>query len=283
MYCPIGCGSTRRAFQKNGFWIRECPVCRLRFVEIKTSPDHVRQIYGDDYFFDGGAGYSDYLREAKIITGHGKRYGELLNKYMQPGRVLDVGAAAGFVLKGLGSHGWQGVGLEPNATMAEYGCKQLGVDIEVGSLDGFRSAEKFDLLTMIQVLPHLYDLRHALNVATDLTKPSGYWLIETWNRDSFAARMWGKFWHEYNPPSVLYFFSPKTLRLLVRQYSFEEVARGSPTKRISGRHAKSLLLYKLKDSPMERIGTKLINLLTDDTAIPYPSLDLFWALYKKAN
>lgn len=282
MYCPIEDSDTYRVFKKNDFWIRECPLCCLRFVEMKTSQVHVPQIYGDDYFLNGGAGYSDYISEANIITSHGERYGKLLNGYMEPGEVLDVGAAAGFLLKGLSQYGWQGLGLEPNASMAEYACSQVGIDIEIGTLEQFRSAEKFDVITMIQVVPHFYNLRRALSIAANLTKSFGYWLIETWNKDSLLARMLGKSWHEYSPPSTLYFFSPTTLRLLVKQFGFEQVAQGRPAKRINGRHAKSLLQYKLKKSPLGVIGEKLIGFLPDDLIIPYPSLDLFWALYKKS-
>jgi len=281
MYCPIDKNTTQRAFQKEGYWIRECPVCHFRYVEITPSQEHVTQVYGDHYFQEGGAGYPDYIAESKIITAHGRQYGKLLSKFMKPGKVLDVGAAAGFVLKGLSEHGWDGLGLEPNASMAEYGRTQVGVDIEASTLEQFSSDERFDLVTMVQVVAHFYDLQQALQAAADLTKPSGYWLIETWNKDSLIARMMRQGWHEYSPPSVLHFFSPETLRLSVRQFGFEEVARGRPAKKIGSGHIKSLLKYKLQSSTFEKLGAKLVSLLPDDLVIPYPSFDLFWALYQK--
>lgn len=282
MVCPIENSVTERVFQKDDYWIRECPVCHLQYVETKTSEGHVTQVYGDNYFLGGGAGYSNYLSEEKIITDHGRYYGKLLKKFTQPGTVLDVGAAAGFILKGLSEYGWKGVGLEPNATMAKHGREETGVNIEVGALEGFASDEKFDLVTMIQVVPHFYQLKEALQAAADLTKPSGYWLIETWNKDSWMARLMGQNWHEYSPPSVLHFFSPKTLGLLANQFGFVEVAKGRPAKRIGTGHAKSLLKYKMEESNVGRLGIKMINLIPDDLTLPYPSYDLFWALYKKS-
>ena len=261
--CPIENSTTLRVFQKDGFWIRECSVCHFQYVEVTPSQNHVTQIYGDDYFLEGGAGYPDYIGEANIITAHGKRYGKLLSKLMKPGKVLDVGAAAGFMLKGLNEHGWDGLGLEPNASMAEYGCSQVGVKIEIGTLEQFKSDERFDLVTMVQVLPHFYGLRQALHTAANLTSPSGYWLIETWNKDSFIARMMGPSWHEYTPPSVLHFFSPETLKLLVRQFGFEEVARGRPKKKVSSGHAKSLLQYKLQRSASGKLLAQVVDLIPD--------------------
>lgn len=283
MLCPIDHSPTLRVFQIDGYWIRECQDCHMRCVEISASHEHLTQVYGDSYFTGGGAGYLNYLDEANIIMTHGRQYGKILTKFMNPGKVLDVGAAAGFILKGLSDYGWDGLGLEPNAFMAEHGRSQVGVDIEVGSLERYGSDQKFDLITMIQVVPHFYDLRRALQTAANLTKPSGYWLIETWNKDSTIARMMGPNWHEYSPPSVLHFFSPESLRLLVSQFGFEEVARGRPAKKINSSHAKSLLTYKLQDSIVGRLGAKLVDLVPDGLTLPYPSFDLFWALYRKSD
>jgi len=283
MYCPIEKTPTQRVFQQDGFWIRECPVCHFQYVEVIPSQEHVTQVYGDRYFIGGGAGYTNYVGEADIITTHGRYYGKLLSKFMKPGKLLDVGAAAGFMLKGLNEHGWDGLGLEPNASMAEYGRTQVGVNIEIGTLEQIRGDEVFDLITMVQVLPHFYDIQQALHVAASLTKPSGYWLIETWNKDSSMARVLGKNWHEYSPPSVLRFFSPETLRLLVRQFGFEEVARGRPAKKINSGRAKSLLHYKLQNSTSGKLLGRLVDLIPDGLILPYPSFDLFWALYQKSD
>jgi len=281
MHCPIEDNATFRVFQVNGFWIRECQGCSHRCVEVEPSEEHVATVYGNYYFTEGGVGYTDYFGEANVITAHGRRYGKLLSKFMMPGKVLDVGAAAGFILKGLSETGWNGLGIEPNASMAEYGRMQMGADIEVSALEQYKSDEKFDLVTMVQVLPHFYNLRQALQNAADLTKRSGYWLVETWNKNSFIARMLGKNWHEYSPPSTLHFFSPETLNALVSQFGFEEVARGRPAKKIGSGHAKSLFQYKLQSSKIGNPVAKMMNFVPDNLVIPYPSFDLFWALYQK--
>ena len=96
------------------------------------------------------------------------------------------------------------------------------------------------------------------------------------------ARIMGQNWHEYSPPSVLHFFSPETLRLFVKQFGFEEVAKGRPAKRIDSGHAKSLLQYKLEELKIGNIGAKLLKLIPENLTFPYPSYDLFWALYKKS-
>ena len=258
--CPICQNLSDRIFQKDRYWILECKICHHRYVEITPSKENLYQVYNDDYFFGGSAGYPDYLGEAQILIAHGKRYGSILSKYTSPGTLLDVGCAAGFILKGLQLSGWRGVGLEPNSSMSEYGRTHLGLQIENGCLEQFATNQRFNLVSMIQVIAHFFDLRSALQKAADVTKPDGFWLIETWNRESLVARCLGKYWHEYSPPSVLHWFSPQGLKNLVAQYGFSEVARGEPAKRLSGAHAKSLLEYKIRGTHLSWMlgGFKII-------------------------
>jgi SAM-dependent methyltransferase len=278
MECPICQSESRHVFQKHGYWIRECLACGHQFCELTPTAEHPNAIYADSYFSEGGAGYSDYLSEADLLIAHGKRYGKLLQRYTSPGRVLDIGSAAGFILKGLEAYSWSGVGLEPNATMAQYAQQSLGLDVRVSALETFRADEKFNLVTMIQVVAHFYELRQAFETAANLTQPGGYWLIETWNKDSLLARAFGQNWHEYSPPSVLHWFSSKSLDRLITPFGFRRIAQGRPAKWLNGAHAKSLLDYKLKDSPS---GLKLLHLIPDGMLIPYPTFDLFWILYQK--
>ena len=101
-------------------------------------------------------------------------------------------------------------------------------------------------------------------------------MIETWNRESFSARIFGQNWHEYSPPSVLQWFSLDGLTHFLGEIGFEKIAHGRPPKKISGAHAKSLLKYRLGNN-------FLLKLIPDGLNFPYPSEDLFWAIYRKKN
>jgi SAM-dependent methyltransferase len=281
--CPVCHQQSRRFFQKHGYWIRICSACKHRFAEVTTSPTHVNLVYSDQYFYGGGAGYPNYLAEAKILRQHGQRYGRLLSRYTQPGTVLDVGSAAGFILQGLVDCGWQGRGIEPNPHMAAHACTHLGLNVNVGTLEHLETGESYDLINMVQVLGHFFNIRQALQVASLHTKLGGFWLIETSSWESFTARILGNNWHMYSPPSVLHWFSPSGLRRLAAQFGFNEVARGRPAKWINGGHAKSVLRYKLENSPLKKVLSPMLNLIGDDFPIPYPAEDLFWVLFQKRS
>jgi len=239
--CAICGGESRHLFAKHGFGIRGCRSCAHQFAELEPDAGHAARIYGDDYFFGGTAGYGDYLSEARLLRAHGSRYARLLASHLAPGRVLDVGAAAGFVLEGLLDDGWTGAAVEP----------------------------------------HFGDLRRGLAAAAAATAPHGWWFIETWNRDDWVARLLGRHWHEYSPPSVLHWFNPDGLRRLVSEFGFEQVAIGRPRKRLNAGHAKSLLRFHAARNHFGAFATLADTLVPDRLILPYPFTDLFWALFRR--
>lgn len=280
MTCTI-CGSeTYRRFAVHGLWIRKCPACGFELAEIECGREHVYATYSDSYFNSGGAGYPDYLAEGELLMAHGRRYGVLLSRRGLVGSVLDVGCAAGFLTKGFQQAGWTVKGLEPNERMAGYARAALGVPVKVGDLEE-GTGEQFDVVSMIQVIAHFFDLRKALGAAAAATRSGGHWLIETWDRSSWTARLFGSGWHEYSPPSVLRWFSPGDLDRIAASFGFERVAQGRPSKWIKGAHIRSLVRHKVEASWMEGAANLLTRAIPAEWKIPYPAEDLFWVLYRK--
>lgn len=276
MNCPLCSSQSVPAFETKGYQIVDCTVCGHRFAVIAADENHVAEVYGDEYFNGGGAGYSDYFAEREMLEKRGEMYAEKLAKFVSPGRLLDVGSAAGFILKGFANAGWTATGLEPNQSMADFGRNELGLDLHCGSLETFDTKDRFSAVSMIQVAAHLYDPASAFRRTTELLEEDGLLLIETWNRASYSARILGKHWHEYSPPSVLQWYSAEGLTEYLKGLGFERLALGRPAKKISGDHAKSLLKYRLGDS-------FLLRLIPSRIEFPYPSEDLFWALFRKTR
>ncbi|MGF1603948.1 MAG: methyltransferase domain-containing protein [Thermosynechococcaceae cyanobacterium] len=277
--CPV-CGETGdRKFRKNYIWILDCPSCGHRFAEIELGIDDVHKIYDGQYFQGDGIGYLDYLSEANLLRRKGQYYAKQLEQYSWPGSVLDVGAAAGFVLHGLMEAGWQGRGIEPNERIANFGCDQLHLHITPDTLETFLGDETYDLVMMVNVLSHIYDLQAALEVAERVTKPGGLWLIETWNRQSWTARLRGEQWRAYCPPAEKHWFTPQLLKEITEAYGLEEVKRGRVIQWINIAALRSMLRYQ---SPAWCFPLyKLLGLLPSSWSLPYSVNDRFWALYQK--
>ncbi len=282
MKCPIGeMESYRQKFVVNGYRIMECVRCQHAFTDLTIGPQEVEKIYSDSYFFGGKDGYPDYTLEKEVLIRQGENYARLLANYMQPGMLLDVGAAAGFIMKGFENAGWKAVGIEPNVRMATFGNDNLGLDIRTGTLETNSQAPTVDLVLLIQVIAHLYDLEKSMQNISEKVKEGGFVLVETWDKNSFMARLLGSSWHEYSPPSTLNYFSKKSLDLLMERYGFFCITKGRPSKKIHGEHARSLLRHKLEASKTLKWLCGIEKIIPKNRSIPYPAEDLFWAIYQK--
>jgi 2-polyprenyl-3-methyl-5-hydroxy-6-metoxy-1,4-benzoquinol methylase len=283
MNCLICKKPSRHVFSVIGYPIFECSKCGYRMTLSDHGDSHIDKTFSNQYFFGGEAGYPNYLDAEELLIQYGHQYAMLLSKYFErPSRVLDVGAAAGFILKGLTDFGWEGYGVEPNNTMAEYGRSKYKLNIHTGNLELFQTSEEFDLICLLQVIAHLIDPCKAIGVCRNLLSERGFILIETWNYKSITARVLGKHWHEYSPPTVLHWFAPKSLHKLMSMFNFELVAAGRPRKSITGKHAKSLISFNLNQVPALKFLRFLIRLVPDNSSLRYPGDDLFWAMFKKA-
>lgn len=272
-------GAGRCLFRSHGHEILGCEGCGHRFAAHVPAPDHVADVYGDEYFFGGGAGYADYTGEATLLVERGAAYARLVRAHSVPGTLLDVGASAGFILEGFVSGGWRGRGVEPNPRMAALANARLGPVVDVGTLEDLDTRQPVDLVLMLQVVGHFQDPRRALARAAGLTRPGGLWLVETWDRESWTARLFGRHWHEYSPPSVLHYFSRAGLRRLAASLGFREVAAGRPARKIGVAHTRSLVRHQLAGGPLGWLASPLA-LLPDSLEVPYPGDDLFWALFR---
>ena len=269
-------------FEKNGYSIQECKKCKHRFLDISNVESHVESVYSDDYFTGGkNTGYPNYLEQKDILLNYGRKYAKIISKHTKPGKVLDAGCAAGFILKGFEQSGWNCYGVEPNDTMANYGRKKLNLAISTGSFEPFTTKQTFDLINMIQVIGHFYDVDKAMRNVNRLLNKDGLVLVESWDMQSRLARLLGKKWPEYSPPSVVNWFSTETLQQLFGYYGFELIDRGLPSKRINMRHALSLVKEKTPDFKFKRRLIKSLDKTIGNFTIVYPPLDLKWYIFKK--
>lgn len=281
MHCPLCQKEGSPHVENQGYEFLRCIVCNHVFLNHRPERCHTEQVYADEYFFGGGAGYDDYLAQKEVVTEHGRFYERKLRAVMTPGRMLDVGSGAGFAAKAFAEAGWQVAGLEPNASMAEFATREGGVPTRHGTMEEFSTDEPFDAIVAIQVAAHFVDPVAALERCFSALRPGGYLLVETWNSESLTARLLKSRWHEYSPPSVLHCFSKSSLDSFAESCGFVPVKQRTTLKKIRAGHAKSLLREKAEHSFTMRMALQVASVLPDGLTLVYPADDLFWSLYRR--
>ena len=284
MECAICQHRTKRVFDIGTYRIIECLNCNHRMVDTDGVAIDIKSIYSDDYFFGGREGYPNYLEEGKVRVNQGRDYGKILARYIEsPGSILDVGAAAGFILKGLTESGWEGYGVELNEHMAHYARNELRLNVHTGALESFDPGRRFDVVCFIQVIGSFVNPKEALEITSRMLSENGYILIETWNYRSWTARLFGKRWHEYSPPIALHWFSPRSLNDLMEKHGFGLIGFGRVPKKLTAGYAKSIISHKLNWLPCAFLMQSLLDIIPKNLPIPYLADDLFWGLYKRQS
>ena len=158
------------------FPLVECSRCGLRFLAVQPTTESLGRLYQAEYF------ESDYRcgREAGSSFDESALAAEdqaLLDRFeaLGPGRrLLDVGCAAGWLLRHAMERGWQARGVELSESAARF-AKGRGLDVFQGEIAaaGLPDAA-FDLVYMGDVLEHVPDCRATLAEAARVLAPGGH-------------------------------------------------------------------------------------------------------------
>ncbi len=128
-----------------------------------------------------------------------------------PGTLLDVGAGDGALVREAAARGWNATGIDPAApSFSETGGKLVrGVISDLGT------DEKFDIVSLMDVIEHLELPYEMLAEAAQRVDVGGYLVIETGNYQSAARVAAGSGWWCYAADHRWYFSPPVLSKWLI--------------------------------------------------------------------
>jgi 2-polyprenyl-3-methyl-5-hydroxy-6-metoxy-1,4-benzoquinol methylase len=138
---------------------------------------------------------------------------------LKPGRVLDIGCGSGFYLAALREAGWDGEGIEPGETAAQFARKHCGLPVHNSNAEEALAACRdgsFDLVTMWHVLEHLPDPAKALAEVRRILRPGGTLMLEVPNFSSIWSVLFRSRWAALEAPRHFFQFTPETLARTIR-------------------------------------------------------------------
>jgi 2-polyprenyl-3-methyl-5-hydroxy-6-metoxy-1,4-benzoquinol methylase len=222
--CEV-CGSTtfRPMFDKLDHHFVRCEACGLERITPQPTDETLAKIYGSHYYDAWG------LHENEEIVAQLKRrtFQFVLGKMPGPNgssKLLDCGAATGFLLEVARDLGYDPYGLE----LSEFGAKAIatkfGADhVFCGELEAASfSPGEFGAVTMCDYIEHVRDPRRTLELARRLLKPGGVLALTTPDTGSLSHRVLRTGWTHYKIEHLFY-FNQENLARLLRQSGFASV------------------------------------------------------------
>lgn len=209
--------------------ICKCNNCGLQFMNPQYTDIYLAEYYSL-YTNDEDL---EYWHNA-LLYGH-DFYLSLIESYISPGALLDIGCGNGHLLEAAINRGWDVTGYDVDEKSTKKVAKRLGVNVESSDFFEVFLNHKgiYDLVTMHQVLEHLKSPGAYLDKIYSLIKDGGYIFVAVPNIHSLSNRI--KFFLEgkglrkknigkyYDTNHHVLYFDPDTLTFLLRKHGFQVV------------------------------------------------------------
>lgn len=148
-----------------------------------------------------------------------------ISRFKTSGDLLDVGAGVGTLVAAASRKGFAAQGVEVSEWASAFAREEMGLDVKTGALEECRFPDsRFDVVTINHVLEHIEDPTMTLAEIRRIMKPNALLVIGVPNIGSIMARIKGARWASLRPEEHIWHFTPATLKQLVSQAGFREVA-----------------------------------------------------------
>jgi SAM-dependent methyltransferase len=219
-------GKDRLAVTAEPFSIVQCQRCGLLFLNPRPSPEEMGRYYPYSQYKDE---FTPAIEdEPSVVTRFNRRYHmerlcRAVEQVKRQGQLLDVGCATGNFLEGMRRRGnWRVCGVEVNEEAVRYARERFGLEVFQGELGAAGYPERsFDVVTLWNVLEHLYSPLDTLSEIRRLLKEDGVLVLSVPNADSLDARIFGDCWIGLDPPRHLYDLTGHTLSQLLGKAGLE--------------------------------------------------------------
>ncbi|MBI3097391.1 MAG: class I SAM-dependent methyltransferase [Planctomycetes bacterium] len=223
------CGSTDAVpyLTAGGGWnYVRCQECSLVYLFPRPTPSELAGLYEQGYLDEfKGDGRVDLARLANArVAANGERVA-FVNGLRKPGRLLEVGCAAGYFLEAARRQGWDGSGIETSPAAARFARETYGLAVTEEPIEeaGLRE-ESFDVVALLHSLEHLPDPARTLREVGRVLRPGGLVYIEAPNLATpDAALRRASRDRVLLAPFHLFAFTPLTLTRFLTQAGFAGV------------------------------------------------------------
>lgn len=218
--------------QLDDFRMMRCKTCSFTYIDhrpVEMETDELYNSYFSGSNADYGKCYQGYIQEnqhkrsSKLhLNRFHKRVLKRLKKYAPGNQLLDIGCAAGFFMQDARDSGWEPRGIDIAKPALDFARSELSLDVAYGRLLEQQYPDAaFDAVTMFDLIEHLYAPLKELREIHRILKPGGILCIYTPNVESIKRKIQGGRWYAFKPREHNYYFSRRTLQMMLEKRDFE--------------------------------------------------------------
>jgi 2-polyprenyl-3-methyl-5-hydroxy-6-metoxy-1,4-benzoquinol methylase len=145
---------------------------------------------------------------------------QVVGDWVKEGPVLDVGCHTGDLLLSLRERGLEVSGIESSNDGVRV-CRERGLAVTQGLVEDVPlPPDHFRTILMSHVLEHVGDPLAILRKLNAALVPGGRIVVAVPNCRGAVARVFGPYWHGWDPPYHLIQYDPRTLRCILSAGGF---------------------------------------------------------------
>lgn len=202
----------------------KCATCGLVVAEEIPSNEEIEKLYQEEYFF--GMEYFDYQADRPALERNFAKRLKRLKFMVKPEfNVIELGCAYGYFLNMIKDKTRSHMGFDVSREGVEYAKRELGLKATVTDfLDYKVKPASVDSVFMWDVAEHLTYPDEYFKKIAEVLKPGGHVALTTGNIEALVPRRRGGKWRMIHPPTHVYYFSPKTISLLMARYGLKTIS-----------------------------------------------------------
>lgn len=148
---------------------------------------------------------------------------DIISKFKDSGKVLEVGSSTGLLLSLLKVQGWTVLGIEPSKDAAAF-AKKMGIETVTKTFEQVEfKKESFDLVVFNHTLEHIHDPLFVLAKARRILKVDGLIFIDVPNFGSLTAKLMGLRWPYILPNEHYWHFTKDSLFRILNKSGFQPI------------------------------------------------------------
>ena len=223
--CPL-CKATGAGcvHEMDRYRVLRCGKCSLYFLNpFPAEEERLRQYTDAQYYAGGSTGYSDYQAQEEPLRRTFRRFlRELRKRGKTGGSLLDIGCGAGYFLEEAKGYFEIRMGTEYSKEASAEAAKR-SEGVWTGDVFAVPEDKKFDFITAIQVIEHVFDPSAFVDACLARLKKGGAIILVTPDIGSFWYHLLGRRWPSFKIPEHVIFFNKSTLSRLLSEKGASEI------------------------------------------------------------
>jgi len=219
-FCDIY--SINTVINEDGYTGKKCNKCDTIYISPRPDECEIIELYKKD---DSHISAESHISRDFVQRLYARHNLSLIKRFVKSGSILEIGAGAGYFLDEAKNAGFDVCGIELNGKQAQFITDKLGIDCETDPLsENSFKGRNFDLIYHCDVMSHFRDPIATFNIINSKLNEGGFIIFETGNLGDVDYKYF-KYIPSFQYPDHLFFFSNKSIRILLERTGFELIKK----------------------------------------------------------